>query len=71
MIFRGHHCIELQRLKYQIIYPYGKAEINGTPLKIPNWLTFELLLFFADLSAGLAGSAAAIGGQEERGDCET
>ena len=40
-------------------------------IKIPNWLTFELLLFFADLSAGLAGSAAAMGGQEERGDCET
>ena len=40
-------------------------------IKIPNWLTFELLLFFADLSAGLAGSAAAIGGQEEGGDFET
>ena len=40
-------------------------------IKIPNWLTFELLLFFTDLSAGLAGSAAAMGGQEERGSCET
>ena len=40
-------------------------------IKIPNWLTFELLLFFADLSACLAGSAAAIGGPEEGGDFET
>ena len=36
-----------------------------------NLLTLKLLHSFADLSAGLAGSAAAIGGQEERGDCET
>ena len=40
-------------------------------IKIPNWLTFELLLFLTDLSAGLAKPAAAKGGQEERGDCGT
>ena len=34
-------------------------------IKIPNWLTFELLRFFADLSAGLTGSAAAMRGEEE------
>ena len=34
-------------------------------IKIPNWLTFELLRFFADLSAGLTGSAAARRGGEK------
>ena len=41
---------------------HGDAEI-----KIPNWLTFELLLFFTDLSAGLTGSAPAVRGEEKRG----
>ena len=40
-------------------------------IKIPNWLTFKLLLFLTDLSAGLAKPAAATEGQEERGDCGT
>ena len=50
---------------------HGPSLRTVAEIKIPNWLTFELLLFLADLSAGLAGSAAAMGGQEERGDCET
>ena len=53
------------------VYFQGPSLDRVAEIKMPNWLTFELLLFLADLSAGLAGSAAAIGGQEERGDCET
>ena len=46
-------------------------KICASALAWRNLLTLKLLRFFADLFAGLAGSAAAIGGQEERGDCET
>ena len=37
----------------------------GAEIKIPNWLTFELLRFFEDLSAGSTGSVAAMRGEEE------
>ena len=60
--------MSLVRYKYDF---QGPSLHRVAKIKIPNWLTFELLPFFVDLSAGLAGSAAAIGGQEERGDCET
>ena len=43
----------------------------GAEIKIPNWLTFELLRFFADLSAGLTGSATATRGEERGGGCVT
>ena len=43
-------------------------------LSILNLLTFELLRFLADLSAGLTGSVAAAVGEVRRGEsrnCET
>ena len=49
----------------------NRITVGSPSLAKRNLLTLKLLRFFADLSAGLAGSAAAIGGQEERGDCET
>ena len=37
-------------------------------IKIPNWLTFELLLFLADLSAGWFTAGAGAVGEERRGE---
>ena len=49
----------------------GQLLHRDAEIKIPNWLTFELLLFFTDLSADLTGSAPAIRGEEKRGGCDT
>ena len=49
----------------------GQLLHRDAEIKIPNWLTFELLLSFADLFAGWTGSAAAIRGEEKQGGCET
>ena len=64
--------------KYVDLLSWGiKYEFQGPSLhrvaeiKIPNWLTFGVLLFLADSSAGLTGFAAAIRGEEKWGSCET
>ena len=61
LLCRGE-LLSLVRYKYDF---QGPSLHRVAKIKIPNWLTFELLPFFVDLSAGLAGSVAAIGGEEK------
>ena len=58
-------------IKCQKVNMCNRITVGSLGLAQRNLLTLKLLRLFADLSAGWAGSAAAKGGQEERGDCET
>ena len=61
--------VELGRLS-KLIYRTVNILERVDKISILNMLTFELLRFLADLSAGLTGSVAAAGG-EDCCDCET
>ena len=65
--------VELERLS-KLIYRAVIILERVENLSILNLLTFELLRFLADLSAGLTGSVAAAVGEVRRGEscnCET
>ena len=65
--------VELGRLSKLIIRAVIALE-RVEKFSILNLLTFELLRFLADLSAGLTGSVAAAVGEVRRGEscnCET
>ena len=66
---KTENCAQIVLLSWGINYEFqGPSLHRVAEIKIPNWLTLELLLFLADLSAGWFTAGAGAVGEERRGE---